>query len=446
MRLPQRPATVAEMLTRVPPERMPRLLLGLSPTTGDGKYRHWDTIRRMTPPLDLSPEEWWLATKVARSSMMKELPVTDSEGEPFTCALPDAALAMLHIIDKRASRKIAISEVVTNPATRDRYVVNSLIEEAITSSQLEGAVTSRVIAKEMLRSGRAPRDTSERMILNNYRAINFVRQHRKDRLTPALVCDLQRIVTEDTPDDSAQAGRIQQPDEDRVRVEAFDGQVVHVPPPASELPDRMDAMCQFANGEYENGFLHPVVRAVLLHFWLAYDHPFADGNGRAARALFYWSMLNQDYWLAEYLSISRILRNAPAQYARAFLYTETDANDTTYFLLFQLKVICRAIEDFYGYLERKVSEVRSVEELLPSVNFNHRQLALVGHALRSPSSTYTYRSHANSNGVVRQSARSDLLDLEEKGLLARRRVGNRFVFSAAPDLANRLKELAEAAE
>lgn len=433
------------MLARVSPERLPKVLLDLSPTTAEGKYRHWDTIRRITPPDDLSSEEWWLRTKFARHSMMKDLPLADAEGEPFKYALPDAALAMLHIIDQRASGEIAINEVVTNPATRDRYVVNSLIEEAITSSQLEGAVTSRVVAKEMIRSGRAPRDTSERMILNNYRAINFVREHHKDQLTPALVCQLQRIVTEDTLDDPAHAGRIQQSDEDRVWVEASDGQVVHSPPPAAELPKRLEAMCQFANGEYSNGFLHPVLRAVLLHFWLAYDHPFADGNGRAARALFYWSMLNQDYWLAEYLSISRILRDAPAQYARSFLYSETDDNDTTYFVLYQLRVICRAIEDFYGYLERKVAEVRSVEELLSSANFNHRQLALLSHALRSPSTTYTYRSHATSHGVVRQSARSDLLDLEEKGLLARRQVANRFVFSAAPELANRLRELAGAA-
>lgn len=444
MRIPQRSATLDEMLGRVSPDRVSKVLLDVSPTTADGKYRHWDTIRRMAPPGDLSSEEWWLRTKFARHSMMKEMPLSDAGGEPFKYAVPDAALTMLHIIDQRASGEIAISEVVTNPATRDRYVVNSLIEEAITSSQLEGAVTSRIVAKEMIRSGRPPRDTSERMILNNYRAINFVRQHCKDQLTPNLVCQLQRIVTEDTLDNADHAGRIQQPYEDRVRVEAFDGRVVHLPPPADELPKRLEAMCQFANGDYHQGFLHPVVRAVLLHFWLAYDHPFADGNGRAARALFYWSMLNQDYWLAEYLSISRILRDAPAQYSRSFLYTETDDNDTTYFLLYQLKVVCRAIEDFYGYLERKVAEVRSVEELLSSVNFNHRQLALLSHALRSPGSTYTYRSHATSHGVVRQSARMDLLDLEERGLLARRQVGNRFVFFPAPDFADRLRELAGA--
>lgn len=444
MRTPQRPPSWHDTFLTLPPARIPVVLLNTSPTTTDGRYRHWDTIRRMQPPGDLTPAEWWVQIKFARSALMKSLPLRDARGSVFKYGLPDAALGMLHQIDQRASGEIAISEVVTNPATRDRYIVDSLIEEAITSSQLEGAVTSRVVAKEMIRSGRAPRDVSERMILNNYQAIQFVRSHRGSLLTPELLCDIQRIVTDDTLDNPDYAGRIQRPGEDRVRVEDSEGCILHLPPPAEELDDRVRAMCDFGNGMEEEVFLHPVVRAVLLHFWLAYDHPFADGNGRTARALFYWSMLNQNYWLAEYLSISQILRTAPAQYGRAFLYTETDDNDVTYFLLYQLRVICRAIEEFYLYLQRKIEEIQGVEGLLKSsVDFNHRQLAVLSHALRQPGATYTFRSHATSHGVVRQSARSDLLALAGKGLLERRKSGRAFVFHAVPDLVNRLKNVAD---
>ena len=420
------------------------MLSGASSTTGDGQYRHWDTMRRIPPPDGLTVQEWWLGTKFSRMSLMKQLPLTDADGRQFTYGLPDPALAMLHRIDQRVSGEIGISEVVVNPGTRDRYIVNSLIEEAITSSQLEGAMTSRVVAKEMIRTGRPPRDTSERMILNNYHAIQFVRENRKSLLTPELLCEIQRIVTNGTLEHEEDAGRIQRPEDDRVIVETEDRRtLLHKPPPAEQLPGRLDAMCDFANGVWSEGFLHPVVRAILLHFWLAYDHPFADGNGRTARALFYWSMLSEGYWLAEYLSISRILRGAPAQYGRSFLYTETDDNDTTYFLLYHLKVICRAIDEFYSYLHRKVSEVRDVEKLLKSaIGLNHRQLALLSHALRQPDTVYTFRSHANSHNVVRQSARSDLLGLEARGLVERGRVGRAFAFYAVPDLADRLREQA----
>ena len=239
------------------------------------------------------------------------------------------------------------------------------------------------------------------------------------------------------------AGRIQESTEDRVTVVDAEGNVLHQPPAAGELKERMELMCRFANGEEPlEGYLHPVVRAVLLHFWLAYDHPFVDGNGRTARILFYRSMLSEGYWLTEFLSISRILKEAPAKYGRSFLYTETDDNDATYFILYQLEVICRAIRDLHEYLARKMEEIRSIDSLLRrSAAFNYRQLALLGHALRHPGASYTFESHARSHQVAWQSGRTDLLRLQDGGLLERRKVGKRYVFSAPRDLAHRLQSL-----
>lgn len=218
------------------------------------------------------------------------------------------------------------------------------------------------------------------------------------------------------------------------------GQKVHQPPAAGELEDRLLRMCAFANEEPASGFMHPVVKAIILHYWLAYDHPFEDGNGRTARALFYWFMLKQDYWLFEYVSISTILKNAPARYGRAYLYTQTDENDLTYFVLNQLDVILRALDELRRYLRRKVAEARAMKEhLKPSADLNHRQIALLSHAHRHPGHEYTYESHRASHGVVYQTARTDLLDLEEKGFLSKTKRGRTFVFRAPADLAERLR-------
>jgi Fic family protein len=72
---------------------------------------------------------------------------------------------------------------------------------------------------------------------------------------------------------------------------------------------------------------------------LGYDHPFLDGNGRTARALFYWAAANNGYWLMEFISISQIIKQSPAQYGKSFLYSEYDENDVTYFIVHQLSVI-----------------------------------------------------------------------------------------------------------
>jgi Fic family protein len=180
------------------------------------------------------------------------------------------------------------------------------------------------------------------------------------------------------------------------------------------------ALCDFANGVTPDGFVHPAVRAILLHFWLAYDHPFVDGNGRTARALFYWAMLHSGYWLFEFVSISAILRKAPAQYSRSFLYTETDDNDLTYFLLAQTEVIRKAMRELQNYIARKTSEVREVEQHLRALElFNHRQVALIRHAMQHPGHRYTFISHQKSHAVAYQTARTDLLDLATRGILER---------------------------
>jgi Fic family protein len=448
------PPDLDEVIERSDPKRLLELIrrgmLGPGESEDGRDYVHWDKLRHLEPPDDLTHEEWWFTIRTARAPLFRPFPLKDPEGRPFVYAVSDLVLRRLHHVDQRCSGEIAMPKVVTaDEQARQHYLVNSLMEEAIRSSQLEGATTSRRVAKELLRSGREPRDRSEQMILNNYRALQFIREGIGDKLTPEAVLELHRIVTQDTLDDPDTAGRLQRPDEERVAVyDRADGSLVHAPPPAEQLPDRLQAMCDFANEwDRPERFVHPVVRAVLLHFWMGYDHPFEDGNGRTARALFYWYMRARGYWLVEYLSISEILRKAPAQYTRAFLLTETDNRDATYFIVNQLGVIERAVDELHAYLHRKVQEVRDVERLVKSSpDFNHRQLALLGYALRTPESFFTFQSHATSHGVTHETARNDLLPLVDGGLLEQRRSGRRYVFRPAPDLTSRLKHVGHQTE
>jgi Fic family protein len=433
--------TFQQAMADVGGERFVQLIgLGIGDTSPE--YVHWDKLRQLDPPDNITNLEWWMMIKLARSSMQRAIPLTDAKGAHFTYAIPDRVMLHLHHIDQRCSGEVAMPELVTgDEQARRHYLVNSLMEEAIRSSQLEGATTTRRVAKDMLRTGRAPKDRSELMIVNNYRAIQYMRDDIGDELTPSTVVELQRILTDGTLDNLDAAGRLQRPDEVRVAVvDGIDGSVVHNPPPAEQLPGRLQAMCDFANEDETARFIHPAVRGILLHFWLAYDHPFEDGNGRTARALFYWYMRRQKYWLVEYLSISEILRRAASKYGRAFVLTETDERDATYFIVYQLEVIERAIERLHSVLKKKIKDVREVEQLLKgSGQFNHRQLALLGSAIRNPDSSYSFRSHAASHDVTHETARNDLLPLVERGFLEQRRSGRGYIFTPPAELAARLK-------
>lgn len=438
--IPQRPPALDELLSNLDPQRLNAIV---SSRREEDAYWHWDELRRRKPPDGLEVEEWWLQQKLIRAGNRRTLPFVDTDGNSFWFTIPDEASSLLHEIDQLAAGRVVAPTEIVSESTRDRYLVSSLMEEAISSSLLEGASTTRQEAKQLLRSGREPVTRAERMVFNNYRTMNLIRQDLEEPLTVEMILDIHRTVTEGTLDDPADAGRLQEAADERVVVaHQYEDVVYHRPPPADVLPQRLDALVAFANAGGSKPFLHPVVRAIALHFWLAYDHPFVDGNGRTARALFYRSMLRQGYWLTEFLSISRLLYQAPAQYERAFLFVETDEADLTYFLLHQLRIIRRSIDELHEYLSQRAEEIRTLERHLGTTGrFNMRQLALLAHALKRPDAIYTFQTHQNSHRVVYETARRDLLDLEALGLLQRGKVSREFRFFPVPDLGQRILEL-----
>lgn len=439
---PPDPDALIEAALRAGPRALSQILQ--KPGAGPADpYLPWDRLRHKTPPAGLTHDEWWTGIKFTRRQMQRQLPLADASGRPFTFALPDVVLATLEAVGRDTAGQISIEEPVANPATRDRYLISSLIEEAINSSQLEGASTTRRVAKEMLRDGRRPRDRDELMIYNNYQAMRMIGELRNDPLTPELICEIHRVVTDGTLDNPGSSGRFQLPGEERIGVFSDSGVLLHTPPAATALPERIERLCDFANGRLGDGYIPPVLRAITLHFMIGYDHPFEDGNGRTARALFYWSMLNQGYWLTEFVAISPILKGAPVKYAQSYLHTEDDENDLTYFHLHQLDVLQRSIARLHEYLGRKTHEMKDLQRKITNAfsTFNHRQVALLNHAVKNPDAAVTIRAHAGAHNVVYETARQDLTTLEQRGLLIKHRVGKAFAWTPAADLEARLHTL-----
>jgi Fic family protein len=406
------------------------------------KYLYWDELKHRTGGVDLKPEEVWWYIKFIRRSNYKKIALKDISGKEFVYWLPDSLHKGLHFVDQKGSGHILVENPEFPKKEKEKYLISSLMEEAIASSQVEGAATTRPIAKEMLRTGRKPENESEQMILNNYETMLQIKELVGQPLSIRLLNELQAKITNKTLADPDAAGRFRNETE-KERIKVWDdstGELLFDPPPAAEIQERMQALCDFANNEEKYEFMHPLLKAMILHFWLAYVHPYVDGNGRTARALFYWQMLKSGYWMMEFISISKVLKKNITRYKKAFLYSEQDDRDMTYFLVFHLECIQEAFEELIKYLGRKSREAaESMQMLAVYPGINRRQAQLLHEALVKPAGTYTIESHMNVWGVSYETARTDLMDLESKGLLTRVTEGKTFVYIPVKDLYEKIK-------
>lgn len=457
MKIPEKPPDEQEYVRRVvnqhqhqssPFDLFPWLNRGLKPVDRKNRYLHWDDLKHKPAPEGLTPQEHWFGVKAARHAGKEELPLRAKSGEAFWYCIPNTVTNELLYVSEQTKGAVDADPVVTDKATQRTYLISSLIEESISSSQLEGASTTRRVAKEMIRQGREPKDLSEQMILNNYRAMNFVRRHVDDPLTPTIIFELHALLMDGTLSeaDAEKSGRFREDADDIVVGDRVTGETLHVPPKVAELPERLKKLCAFANGECGDPQMPPLIRAVFVHFMIGYDHPFFDGNGRLARAVFAWMVAKAGFWLLEYVAISSVLKSEPEAYMRSYLHTETDNNDATYFIVYQLSVLRRAIERLHEYLGRKTAQDRETKKLLSeagvSNRFNYRQIAILQHAIERPGAEFTVKSHQTSHGVSNQTARTDLTYLaEDLRLLTLARNGREVVFIAPRDITQRIMEL-----
>lgn len=421
-------------------DTLSKVVMHAAPTLPDGRYLHWDKFRRRPPPHGLTIEQAWLSQKLARTGARVIIPgFGDHHGNPFSFSRLDEIDKATHQLDRRDAAR-AILESIGDDAARQQYRIDQLIEEAINSSLIEGAkLTTRAQAKEMIRRGLLPGSRGEKMVLNNYHAMKRLLELVGRDLTLDDLLEIHSILGADALDTPSAEGRFRTEAEHIQVVDAVTGEVWFVPPPADELPARMELMLAFANDGNSDKFFHPLVRAIVLHFWLAYLHPFADGNGRMARALFYWQMLRTGYDFAQYLSISGPIDRAPRQYYLAFAYVETDSGDLTYFLLHQLAVLRQATDELIDHLRERAGRLRQVATALSAAeSLNHRQQAVLSFLVRNPRQGVTIASQMSSHGVSYLTARKDLQDLEAEGLLRRVRVGRTDRYLPTDDLISRL--------
>lgn len=375
-------------------------------------FEYWDTIKYKRCPEGCTPQQLWTYVKAARVKSM--MSVWGKYG--ITLTLTNQMQRMCHEIDMNWGGSWGTDSIIGDE-NKEQYLVGSLMEEAIYSSQMEGAATTRKVAKEMLRKKMTPKDKSQQMIANNYQTIQFIVSHKDALLTPELLLQIHQLMTEHTMQNPQEAGCFRS-NNDVVVENGITHETVHIPPTYEEIPNFVEDLCRFFNEQDAPQFIHPIIRGIIIHFMVAYVHPFADGNGRTARALFYWYMLKQGYWLTEYLSISRVIAKSKKSYEKAFLYTEADGMDMGYFVAYNMRVLQQSFKQLQDYIKRKQEEKRAANSFLRIGNINARQAQIIKMFADDSNLVVTIADLQAKFLVSPTTAKADVVGLMNMGLLS----------------------------
>ena len=370
-------------------------------------YLYWDKAKYYKPK-NTDDADFWNAIKISRIgeliSFGKRL---------FKFKITTHMQKFLHEFDMNFGGTLLTSDTISEKK-KQYYLLSSLMEEAIASSQMEGANTTRKVAKDMLRKQAKPKNIDQQMIVNNYNTIRFLVEQKDKNFSPELLLEIHKMISENTLENHEDEGKFRTSD-NIVVMDSLKGEIAHTPPSYTEINTYIDDLCNFANNDEK--YIHPIVKAIIIHFIISYLHPFVDGNGRTARSLFYWYMLKKGYWLTEFLSISRIIYRSKNRYEKAFLYVENDELDLGYFINYNLNVLQQSFNELKIYLNKKTNEEKSLFDFKFIKGINERQAQIIKMCIEKPSTIFIAKELETTFNVSVKTIRNDLIGLVQLGIL-----------------------------
>ena len=366
-------------------------------------------------PVSMPISRVWPELQQARKEISEKLPLSAMDGSAFWWVLTD------HILEE-SEKVIALArrELIFDRPEYQAAFEEAVLDEAVYSSVIEGAFTTRKEAQAFIWEGRTPKNKSEQMVKNNYEALTYVLENIDVPITKETIFQIYSLVTKDTLEEPAASDCYRS---EPVFVRSQRGEVVHTAPRAEQVPQMMDALVAFiADSE-----LSPLIKACVAHFYFVYVHPFIDGNGRTARALSYMILLQAGYDFFRYFSISGVIAEERSKYYKAIKDVEDDGYDMTYFIDYSIGMLARTVKKMEDRLVNKVVMEERLNQLKTS-GANDRLIAGAEWLLKSPNNSVTIKAWEKKFGVVTETARQDLFKLEEAGIVKRKLVKRRYEF------------------
>lgn len=340
----------------------------------------------------------------------QELPLHDFDGKPMV------------YLESVARVSLSAARVLLTPQQNARlYGTKAMEEEILSTFRIEQIDTSRESVRRIL-SGQVPKDKEEHRIYGMKQGLEFIAD-RSHTITEENLFRLYQMTIGDFL-----------PAEDRLLPEHWyrhdsvyivGSKVEHTGLPWQKLPAYMAELVAFAA---EKTAQNDLIKAAILHFAFAYLHPYFDGNGRMARLLHLWYLMQQGYSSALFVPMSRFVEESRSRYYKA--YTQVEQNqqisgvlDVTPFLVYFAESVYHRL----GEDQPQPRTLQAFEEALRQGKVTEKERALWQFVLTAYGSEEfsTKRLEKDFGDAAYATIRSFVLKFESLGLLTSVRYGNR---------------------
>jgi len=312
---------------------------------------------------------------------------------------------------------------------KKELIFDTLLSEAFHSSSIEGAYSTKKRTQEIIKKQLTPQDKSEKMIFNNYKALEYIYDNKEKKLDDEFVLLLHKMISEDTLDEKEDEGVYRN---GGVDISTATQKVIFRPTSNIEQMRKMiNKLYLFTNSnndDYEVEYIEPLYKIISFHFLYGYIHPHFDGNGRTLRVLFTHILGQNGFDMFYYMSLSEIIHlseRRKKEYEKAFIDVEENELDLTYFIYYIQDVMIEAIEVldkrvFLYFRENVIFD--KVEE--KSINLTNRQKDILKTIARNKSAfAMTSKEIAKRFKLSTQTVLRDIKFLIDFKLLRKKQTG-----------------------
>lgn len=366
----------------------------------------------------------WGEVQELRKQKSFEVPLVDQSGNKFWFFEPPFLKERLLRMDNVGKSEL---EKIVSKEIQHKVIMNSILDEAFYSSVVEGAFSTKKRTREVIES-KNPKDKSEQMIFNNHNGLMFVLENLDRDLNEETLLRIYKIITDNTlePDEIVDKYR-----NDFVYVwsdNAVKQEPIYTAPKHEDVQWMMDDLFKFINDD--KIFIHPVIKASIIHFYLVYVHPFFDGNGRVARAFTYMYLLKNGYDFFKFFSISSVVNEKRNRYYKGIKDTEDYDGDLMYFIDTYTEITVYAMHEVIQKM-RHEHDSRLLFSLLEAdgILLNQRQIKAITKLSKGDGNLFDIAKYRKITKSSYETARTDINLLKDLGIVKQlQKKGNKYLF------------------